>query len=77
MYGINQGADQVRLTWRVIEANTGKVAASGAFNRVLADSAVQNLLNNSLNDSSADKIAQGLSQEVLAGMRRSRHHLQA
>jgi len=69
MYGMNQGAEQVRLTWRVIEANTGKVAASGAFNRVLADSAVQNLLNNSLNDSSADKIAQGLSQEVLAGMR--------
>ena len=30
---------------------------------------MQNLLNNSLNDSSADKIAQGLSQEVLAGLK--------
>ena len=36
---------------------------------VAYNSAVQNLLNNSLNDSSADKIAQGLSQEVLAGLK--------
>ena len=69
MYGMNQGSDQVRLTWRVIEANTSKVVAAGTFNRVIEDNVIQNMLNNSLNDSSTDKIAQSLSQEVLVGMK--------
>lgn len=69
MYGMNQGSEQVRLTWRVIEANTSKVVASGVFNRTLPKNSVQNILNDTLNDSSAEKIAQGLSQEVLVGLK--------
>lgn len=65
MYGLNAGAEQVRLTWRVIEANTSKVVAAGTFNRTLSNLMTQNLLNNSLNDSTADKIAQSLNPEIL------------
>lgn len=69
MYGMNQGSEQVRLTWRVIEANTSKVVASGTFNRALGKNSVHNILNNTLNESSAEKIAQGLSQEVLVALK--------
>ena len=47
MYGLNAGAEQVRLTWRVVEANTSKVVAAGTFNRTLSNLMAQNLLNNS------------------------------
>ena len=69
MYGLNAGAEQVRLTWRVIEANTSKVVAAGTFNRTLSNLMTQNLLNNSLNDSTADKIAQSLNPEILQGLK--------
>ena len=69
MYGLNAGAEQVRLTWRVIEANTSKVVAAGTFNRTLSNLMAQNLLNNSLNDSTADKIAQSLNPEILQGLK--------
>nr|WP_252725654.1 CsgG/HfaB family protein [Acinetobacter defluvii] len=69
MYGLNQGAEQVRLTWRVIEANTSKVVASGTFNRALPKNSVQNLLNNTLDNSSAETLAQNLSQEILVGLK--------
>ncbi len=69
MYGLNQGAEQVRLTWRVIEANTSKVVASGTFNRALPKNSVQNLLNNNLDNSSAETLAQNLSQEILVGLK--------
>lgn len=69
MYGLNAGSEQVRLTWRVIEANTSKVVASGTFNRALANSSVQNMLNNNLDENSAEKIAQLLSQEILVGLK--------
>ncbi len=69
MYGLNAGAEQVRLTWRVIEANTSKVVAAGTFNRTLSNLMTQNLLNNSLNDSTGDKIAQSLNPEILQGLK--------
>lgn len=69
MYGLNQGSEQVRLTWRVIEANSSKVVASGTFNRALPKNSVQNILNNTLNDSSAETLAQNLSQEILVGLK--------
>lgn len=69
MYGLNAGSEQVRLTWRVIEANTSKVVASGTFNRALANSSVQNMLNNNLDENSVEKIAQSLSQDVLSGLK--------
>lgn len=69
MYGLNKGSEQIRLTWRVIEANTSKVVASGTFNRALNNSSFQNMLNNNLDENSAEKVAQGLSQEVLAGLK--------
>lgn len=65
MYGLNAGAEQVRLTWRVIEANTSKVVAAGTFNRTLSNLMTQNLLN----DSTADKIAQSLNPEILQGLK--------
>ena len=69
MYGMQAGADQVRIMWRVIEANTGKVITSGNFNRVLSQNKFQNILNSQLDDSSAEVIAQGLSYEVLVGLK--------
>lgn len=69
MYGLNAGAAQVRLSWRVIEAATSKVVAAGIFNRTLSNLMTQNILTNSLNDSTADKIAQGLNPEILQGLK--------
>ena len=69
MYGLNAGSEQVRLTWRVIEANTSKVVASGVFNRALGNHSIQNMLNNNLDENSAEKVAQALSQEVLSGLK--------
>jgi TolB-like protein len=69
MYGMQAGAAEVRIMWRVIEANTGKVITSGNFNRVLSQNKFQNILNNQLDDSRAEVIAQGLSHEVLAGLK--------
>ncbi len=77
LYGLNAGAEQVRLTWRVIEANTSKVVAAGTFNRTLSNSVTQNILGNTLNDSAADKIAQGLNQEILQGLELQPVHQQA
>lgn len=69
MYGLNAGATQVRLSWCVIEAATSKVVAAGIFNRTLSNLMTQNILTNSLNDSTADKIAQGLNPEILQGLK--------
>ncbi len=69
MYGLNADSEQVRLTWRVIEANTSKVVAAGSFNRALGNNAIQNMLNNNLEENSAEKVAQALSQEILTGLK--------
>lgn len=69
MYGLNAGSEQVRLIWRVIEANTSKVVAAGTFNRAFGNNSIQNMLNNNLDDNTAEKIAQALSQEVLVGLK--------
>src|SRR5690606_40634815 len=61
--------EQVRLSWRVIDLNTSKVVAAGTFNRTLSNLMTQNILTNSLNDSTADKIAQGLNPEILQGLK--------
>lgn len=69
MYGLNNGSEQIRLSWRVIEANTSKVVAAGNFNRNLPNNSIQNILNDQLDDSSADKVAQVLSNEILVGLK--------
>lgn len=69
MYGLNQGEDQVRLSWRVIEANTSKVVAAGNFNRNVSGQAIQNLLDNQLEASSAERLAQALANDILRGLK--------
>lgn len=68
MYGLNQNADQVRLTWRIVEANTSKVVAAGTLNKVLANNAVQNILNNG-SSSAANQAAEILTQDILVGLK--------
>ncbi|MFW2047286.1 penicillin-binding protein activator LpoB, partial [Acinetobacter variabilis] len=65
MYRLNAGAAQERRSWREIEAATSKVVAAAIFNRTLSNLMTQNILTNTLNDSNADKIAQGLNPEIL------------
>ena len=68
MYGLNQNAQQVRLTWRVIEANTSKVVAAGAVNKTISQFSGQNLVSGSSN-TTADTVAQSVYQDILAGLK--------
>lgn len=68
MYGINRGADQIRLSWRVIEANTSKVVTAGTLNKTLSAFTTQNILNGSSN-SSVDQAAEILTQDILTGLK--------
>lgn len=69
MYGLNAGALQLRLSWKVIEVNTSKIAAAGQINRRLNTTSGQNLLSDELEAGTADQIAAALSQDVLAGLK--------
>ncbi|MEB3767017.1 CsgG/HfaB family protein [Acinetobacter sp. MD2] len=68
MYGLNKDATQVRLTWRVIEANTSKVVAAGTLNRTISAFSGQNLLTGASNNAT-DVLAQGVYQEIMAGLK--------
>lgn len=67
MYGLNDNAQQVHLTWRVIEANTSKVVAAGTMNKTFSGAA-QNLVSGQQN-TTADLVAQDLYQEILVGLK--------
>ena len=69
MYGLNHGAEQVRLSWRVIEANTSKVVAAGNFNRNMSKNQAQNLLDNTVQASGAEKLAESLADDVLVALK--------
>ena len=69
MYGLNYGAEQVNISWRVIEANTSKVVAAGNFNRNLSQNQVQNLLDNSVQSSGAEQFAESLADDVLVALK--------
>ncbi|MBF7687404.1 CsgG/HfaB family protein [Acinetobacter rathckeae] len=68
MYGLNDNAEQVRLTWRVIEANTSKVAAAGTLNKTFSGFTAQNLVSGQEN-TTADRVAQELYQDILIGLK--------
>lgn len=68
LYGLNQNAQQLRLTWRVIEANTSKVVAAGTLNQVIAEHATDNLLSDEVT-TPIDQVAQQLNQKILQGLK--------
>lgn len=68
MYGLNENAQQVRLSWRVIEANTSKVVAAGNVNKTISQFSGKNLITGS-SDSTADTVAQTVYQDILAGLK--------
>lgn len=68
MYGLNKDAQQVRLTWRVIEANTSKTVAAGAFNKAVSQFSGQNLVTGASN-TAADMVAQTVYQDIMIGLK--------
>ncbi|MEB3753547.1 CsgG/HfaB family protein [Acinetobacter sp. MD2(2019)] len=68
MYGLNKDAQQVRLTWRVIEANTSKVVAAGTLNKTISAFSGQNLVTGASNNAT-DALAQGVYQDIMAGLK--------
>ena len=68
MYGLNKDAQQVRLTWRVIEANTSKTVAAGTFNKAVSTFSGQNLITGASN-STADMVAQAVYQDIMVGLK--------
>lgn len=68
LYGMTSGQrDSIRLSWRVIEANTGKIAAAGSVNQ-LQRQTTGSLVNDSVPASTADLVADQVSNEVLVGL---------
>lgn len=57
----------IRLNWRVIEVNTGKVAAAGTVNQQQRQS-LGDLIHSSQSTTSSDLLAQQVSNEVLSGL---------
>lgn len=68
MYGLNKDAQQVRLTWRVIEANTSKTVAAGTFNKAVSTFSGQNLITGASN-STTDMVAQAVYQDIMVGLK--------
>ena len=68
MYGLNKDAQQVRLTWRVIEANTSKTVAAGAFNKTVSTFSGKNLITGSSN-TTTDMVAQAVYQDIMVGLK--------
>ncbi|MCF9046611.1 CsgG/HfaB family protein [Acinetobacter nectaris] len=68
MYGLNKNAQQVRLTWRVIEANTSKVVAAGNLNKTISQFSGQNLVSGETK-TTADVVAQEVYQDILVGLK--------
>jgi curli biogenesis system outer membrane secretion channel CsgG len=68
MYGLNKDAQQVRLTWRVIEANTSKTVAAGTLNKAVSTFSGQNLITGASN-STADMVAQAVYQDIMVGLK--------
>lgn len=68
MYGLNKNAQQVRLTWRVIEANTSKTVAAGAVNKTVSQFSGQNLITGASN-TAADMVAQSVYQDIMVGLK--------
>jgi len=68
MYGLNKDAQQVRLTWRVIEANTSKTVAAGAVNKTISTFSGQNLVTGASN-TAADMVAQAVYQDLMVGLK--------
>lgn len=69
MYGLNAGALQLRMNWKVIEVNTSKIAAAGQINRRLGTTSGQNLMSDELEAGISDQIATALAQDVLSGLK--------
>ena len=68
MYGLNKNAQQVRLTWRVIEANTSKTVAAGAVNKTVSQFSGQNLVSGA-SSTTADMVAQVVYQDIMVGLK--------
>ena len=68
LYGATSGQrESIRLSWRVIEANTGKIAAAGSVNQ-LQRQAMGSLVNETAPISVADLLADQVSNDVLVGL---------
>lgn len=68
LYGATSGQrESIRLSWRVIEANTGKIAAAGSVNQ-LQRQAMASLVNETAQISVADLLADQISNDVLVGL---------
>ncbi len=67
-YGaVNAEQQSIRLNWRVIEVNTGKVAAAGTINQQQRQS-LGDMINNSQSTTSSDLLAQQVTNDVLNGL---------
>lgn len=67
-YGaVPAGQQAIRLNWRVIEVNTGKVAAAGTVNQQQRQS-LGDLIHSAQPATSSDLLAQQISNEVLSGL---------
>ncbi len=68
LYGVTAAQrDSLRLSWRVIEANTGKIAAAGSVNQ-LHRPAAGAFVQESMSASTADLLADQVSNDVLVGL---------
>ncbi len=68
LYGATSGQrESIRLSWRVIEANTGKIAAAGSINQ-LQRQPMGSLINESMPASTADLLADQVTNDVLVGL---------
>ena len=67
-YGaVPAGQQAIRLNWRVIEVNTGKVAAAGTVNQQQRQS-LGDLIHSAQPATSSDLLAQQITNEVLSGL---------
>lgn len=67
-YGaVPAGQQAIRLNWRVIEVNTGKVAAAGTVNQQQRQS-LGNFIHSAQPATSSDLLAQQISNDVLNGL---------
>ncbi len=60
--------EAIRLNWRVIEVNTGKIAAAGTVNQLQRPQVYASLVNEENPPSVAEVLSQQISNEVLNGL---------
>jgi TolB-like protein len=68
LYGMTSAErESIRLSWRVIEVNTGKIAAAGSVNQLQRQN-MGSLVSESVPASVADLLANQVSHDVLVGL---------